>query len=259
MIIEAVQYLATLPVTAKPFRPFIRSSVNLWSRAGRCRKEWADHEARSRQAALDVISGLRQRRTAVVLGSGLLRDVPIDVLSKEFDTVVLVDLVHLASVRIWLKATGYRNVRLIDRDLTGYEELAGYNELAGARAPEPLGFLRQVPYLDFVLSANLLSQIGRGVSRRLLAEPAGKMPADAGRRLLSAHIEGLRGLPCRTCLITDITYSVVDRTGATREEADLLLGATPPEALQRWTWPVAPLGEESPDYQIVHQVIAALS
>jgi hypothetical protein len=85
------------------------------------------------------------------------------------------------------------------------------------------------------------------------------MPADAGRRLLSAHIEGLRGLPCRTCLITDIAYSVVDRRGATREEADLLLGATPPEALQRWTWPVAPLGEESPDYQIVHQVIAALS
>ncbi len=51
------------------------------------------------------MAGLRQKRTAVVLGSGLLRDVPIEELSENFDTVVLVDLVHLASVRLWLRLT----------------------------------------------------------------------------------------------------------------------------------------------------------
>jgi hypothetical protein len=253
MIAEAIQYLATLPVTAKPFRPFMRSSVNLWSRAGRCRKAWADHEIRSRHAIEEAISDLRQKRTAVVLGSGLLRDVPIEILAKEFDTVVLVDLVHLASVRIWLTIKGYRNVRLIERDLSGYDELA-----AGG-APEPLEFLRQVPYLDFVVSANLLSQIGRGVNRRLAAESAGKMPDDAGIRLIAAHLEGLRGLPCRTCLLTDISYAVIDRTGKTHEQADLLLGVARPAERRNWTWPVAPFGEESSDYQIVHQVIAAWS
>jgi hypothetical protein len=235
MIAEAIQYLATLPVTAKPFRPFIRSSVNLWSRAGRCRKAWA------------------QKRTAVVLGSGLLRDVPIEILATEFDTVVLVDLVHLASVDIWLKGKRYRNVRLIARDLSGYDELAAGD------TPEPLGFLRQVPYLDFVVSANLLSQIGRGVSRRLAAESTGKMPDDVGARLIAAHLDGLGGLPCRTCLVTDISYAVIDRTGKTHEEADLLLGIAPPTERRNWTWPVAPFGEESRDYQIVHQVIAAWS
>jgi hypothetical protein len=253
MIAEATQYLATLPVTAKPFRPFIRSSVNLWSRAGRCRKAWAEHEIRSRQAMQDAMSDLRQKRTAVVLGSGILRDVPIEILAKQFDTVVLVDLVHLSSVRIWLKINGYRNVRLIERDLSGYDELAAGD------TPQPLGFLRQVPYLDFVVSANLLSQIGRGVSRRLAAESAGKMPDDAGARLISAHIEGLDGLPCRTCLVTDISYAVIDRRGKTHEQADLLLGVAPPIAERNWTWPVAPFGEESRDYQIVHQVIAAWS
>jgi hypothetical protein len=253
MIAEAIQYLATLPVTAEPFRPFIRSSVNLWSRAGRCRKAWADHEICSRQAIEEAISDLRQKRTAVVLGSGLLWDVPIDILVKEFDTVVLVDLVHLASVRLWLKIKGYRNVRLIERDLSGYDELA----VGGA--PEPLGFLRQVPYLDFVVSANLLSQIGRGVTRRLAAESAGRMPDDAGARLIAAHLEGLRGLPCRTCMVTDISYAVIDRTGKTHEQADLLLGIAPPAERQNWTWPVAPFGEENQDYQIIHQVIAAWS
>ncbi len=89
-----------------------------------------------------------------------LRDVPIEEQSENFDTVVLVDLVHLASVRLWLRLKGYSNVRLIERDLSGYDELAA------GRQPEPLAFLRTVPYLDFVVSANLLSQIGRGAKRR---------------------------------------------------------------------------------------------
>jgi hypothetical protein len=251
MILEALFYLATVPVTAKPHRKFIRYSVNLWSRARRCSGLGAEHEVKSRAAMLAAASGLRQKRTAVVLGSGLLRDVPIEALAKTFDTVVLVDLVHLASVRFWLKAKGYRNVRLIERDLSGYEEL----QTAGHA--EPLGFLRGVPYLDFVVSANLLSQIGRGMKRRFEAEQDGAMPEDTVQRLIAAHIDGLKALPCATCLVTDISYAVNDRTGKTHETADLLQGVQPPtETKASWAWPVAPLGEESSDYQIVHQVIA---
>lgn len=251
MIVEALLYLATVPVTAKPHRRFVRYSINLWSRARRCSREWAEHEEKSRAAMLAAASGLREKRTAVVLGSGLLRDVPIEALSKSFDTVVLVDLVHLASVKLWLKAKGYGNVRLIERDLSGYDEL---RETGTA---EPLGFLRGVPYLDLVISANLLSQIGRGVKRRLEGEQEGTMPVDTAERLITAHIEGLQALPCATCLVTDVSYAVIDRTGKTHETADLLHGVHPPDRKESWHWPVAPLGEESRDYKIVHQVIAA--
>ena len=250
MIIEALLYLATVPLTTRPHRKFIRYSVNLWSRAGRCRKAWAEHEAKSKRAILDRMADLRQRRTAVVLGSGLLRDVPIEALAKSFDTVVLVDLVHLASVRLWLKVKGLGNVRLIERDLSGY------NWLGSGEPPEPLRFLRNVPYLDLVVSANLLSQIGRGASRRLEAEPHGKMPDNAVERLIDAHLEGLAALPCRSCLVTDVAFKVIDRTGKIHEEADLLYGRMPAAIRDRWTWPVAPIGEESPEYQIVHDVIA---
>jgi hypothetical protein len=251
MLAEALQYLATLPLTTAAHRRFVRASVNLWSRAGRCRRAWAEHEANSKTAIIDAAKVLRQRRTAVVLGSGLLRDVPIEALAKAFDTVVLVDLVHLASVRLWLKAKGFGNVRLIERDLSGYDSLAAGNER------EPLGFLRQVPYLDFVVSANLLSQIGRGVKRRLEAESTGAMPPDTVARLIAAHLDGLAGLPCATCLVTDISYAVIDRTGKTHKESDLLHGVALPLPRQGWTWPVAPFGEESRDYQILHEVVAA--
>lgn len=250
MITEALLYAATLPLTGKPYRKFIRYSVNLWSRAGRCAGDWAEHEEMSRNAIRAAMADLRQKRTAVVLGSGLLRDVPIEDLAKSFDTVVLVDLVHLASVRLWLRAKGYRNIRLIERDLSGYDDLAASKE------PEPLGFLRSVPYLDFVVSANLLSQIGRGVKRRYEAEAA-SMPADTLEKLIAAHLAGLYGLGCRGCLVSDIAYAVIDRNGDTHEEADLLHGVSPPPAKAAWTWPVAPLGEESKDYRIEHKVIAA--
>ncbi|MDI6837700.1 MAG: hypothetical protein QMD99_18595 [Rhizobiaceae bacterium] len=250
MLAEALNFAATYALSGRRRGSEINSSVRLWARARRCASDWAPHEENTRAFILDAAKDLRQRRTAVILGSGLLRDVPIDALAASFDTVVLVDLVHLASVRLGLALARRRNVRLIERDISGYDQLA-----AGVE-PEPLAFLRQVPYLDLVVSANLLSQIGRGVKRRLATEPIGSMPEDALSGLIRAHIDGLAQLPCRTCLITDITFSVIDRTGHLHETVDLLHGVSAPEPRARWQWPVAPLGEESRDYRIVHEVIA---
>ncbi|HEX5932913.1 MAG TPA: hypothetical protein VFY63_01970, partial [Pseudorhizobium sp.] len=89
MIAEAIQYAATVPVTPREFRPFIGSSVSLWSRAGRCAREWAEHERNCHAFVHDTIGAMKQRRTAVVLGSGLLRDVPVTDLARAFDTLVL--------------------------------------------------------------------------------------------------------------------------------------------------------------------------
>lgn len=250
MILEALNYAATWPLTTAGHRAAIRYSVNLWARANRCAKAWRAHEENCKAAILATVGTLRQRRTVVVLGSGLLRDVPIIELSRSFDTVVLVDLVHLASVRAWLKLKGLKNVRLIERDLSGYEAIAA------GETPDPLGFLRQVPYLDFVISANLLSQIGTGARKRLEADTSGRMPADSVARLIKAHLDGLQGLTCRYSLLTDIAYEVIDRTGHVHDRFDLLHGVAVPEHQQAWDWPVVPIGEESKDYRIVHRVIS---
>lgn len=251
MILEALQYAATWRVTKPEHRRFIRYSVNLWSRARRCAKDWAEHEANTKAAILRAASEITPRRTAVVLGSGLLRDVPIIELSRAFDTVVLVDLVHVASVRSWVVAKGLKNVKFIERDLSGYEDLKA------GKVPEPLDFLRRVPWLDLVVSANLLSQIGMGAKKRLAKERSGSMPEDSVAQLIRAHLDGLAQVAAKTCLVTDIAFEVVDRTGTVREQTDLLAGIAPPAHIARWTWPVVPLGEESKDYQIFHNVIVA--
>jgi hypothetical protein len=247
MIFEVLNYAATWPLASAAHRPFIRSSVNLWARANRCRSAWAEHEGRTKAAILAAAETCRQRRTVVVLGSGLLRDVPVSELSRLFDTVVLVDLVHLASVRAWVAMKGLKNVRLIERDLSGLDAL-----LAG-EVLQPLSFLRQVPYLDLVVSANLLSQIGIGASRRLGAQAA---EAEMLRQIITAHVEGLAQVAAETCLVTDVSYTVIDREDARHETVDLMHGVDPGPARESWDWPVIPFGEESLDYRIVHRVIA---
>ena len=249
MIVEAIQYAATALVTPKEFRPFIRSSLGLWGRARRCAKAWAAHEQNCHAFIREATLPMRQRRTAVVLGSGLLRDVPIIELSKSFDTVVLVDLVHLASVRAWIKARRLGNIRLISRDLSGLSD-AGTGTV-----PEPLGFLRQVPYLDLVISANIVSQIGVGC-RRQLERSNHADPDMIVSQLIRAHLDGLAQLPCRTALLTDVTYEVTDRSGAVLEAEDLFCGVPAPVAKRSWDWPVAPFGEIGRDRQAIHRVIA---
>lgn len=249
MILEALNYAATWPLTSVGHRTFIRSSVNLWARANRCRAAWAEHERQTKAAILDAAEACRQRRTAVVLGSGLLRDVPVTELSRLFDTVVLIDLVHLASVRIWIAAKGLKNVRLIERDLSGLDTL-----LAGQVA-EPLSFLRQVPYLDLVVSANLLSQIGIGASRRISAMERQEVPDDLLPGLVRAHLDGMAQVAAQTVLVTDISYTVLDQSGTAHETEDLMHGVDLGTPSASWDWPVIPFGEESRDYQIVHPVV----
>ncbi|WP_337266201.1 hypothetical protein [Oryzifoliimicrobium ureilyticus] len=251
MIAEALLYAATLPLTKPEHRRFIRSSVSLWSRAGRCRKQWADHEKNTRSAILSAMASLPRRRTAVVLGSGLLRDVPIRQLAAAFDTVVLIDLVHLAHVRLRLRHPRYRHVRLIEQDLSGFSAYVSEGSL------DPLGFLRNVPYLDFVVSANLLSQIGRGIMRKLGEDADNNAPPDTLTKLLRAHIDALQQAPWKTCLVSDVSYAVIDRNGNRQDEEDLLYGLTVPGAKAGWYWPVVPFGEESADYQIIHKVVAS--
>lgn len=250
MILEALQYAATRAVTPREFRPHIRYSVNLWARAGRCARAWAEHENNSRQFVLQSARKLRQRRTAVVLGSGLLRDVPYKALVAMFDTVVMVDLVHLASVQARLRFNAKKNVRIANRDLSGFDHIVS------GRAGEPLDFLRRVPYLDLVVSANLLSQIGTGARHRLEREEIANAPGDILPKLIRLHLDALAGLPCKTCLVTDTAFDVIGKDGGLLEHEDLLHGVEIAAPAAAWEWPLSPFGEESRDYRIVHHVIA---
>jgi hypothetical protein len=227
MILEALNFVATWAISGRRRAGEINSSVRLWARARRCSRDWAEHEANCKAF---VRAHMPERgRVAVVLGSGLLRDVPVEALAGAFDEVRLYDLQHLASVRLWAKAKGLGNLRFLHRDLS-----------------DGLGFLRDDGAIDLVISANLLSQLG------VAAERAG---GDAAK-VIADHLDGLRAAPGRRLLLTDRAFEIVLKDGRVSERHDLMHGVALPESSETWNWPVSPYGEMDPGYKAVHRVVA---
>src|SRR5207249_1599290 len=73
---------------------YLRELLGIRDRERRCRQAWAPHLERSRQVIRAAMSQCTMRRKAVILGSGLLLDVPVAELAGAFQHVVLVDVIH---------------------------------------------------------------------------------------------------------------------------------------------------------------------
>jgi len=228
----------------------LTAAVSLWSRATRCRRDWSAHEAQCHAIVERACEGLAKRRTCVVLGSGLVRDVPLALLAERFERVKLVDVVHLWPAR-WA-ARRHRNVELVDLDITGTTDLLLGRATGFA---DPLGRLGRDATIDLVISANCLSQIAllpveevarRGGLARI------RFP-DLGRRIVQGHLDALRRFSARVCLLTDSEGVDIDAEGREIERYDLLEGVKLPPADADWDWLLAPIGEFSPDHAIVHK------
>ncbi|WP_375454327.1 hypothetical protein [uncultured Methylobacterium sp.] len=248
MLREWALYLGT-PAPAHLRRlGYLRESVSLQARSRRCRTAWAPHLAASRAVVRAAFADLRSRRRAVVLGSGLLDDVPLADLAAAFTQVVLVDAVHPWPARV--RARRHANVARATIDLGGTgrwllgEGPIESDPLAGACAGA-----------DFVLSANLLSQlpilpIDRFESRGL------SVPPGLGAGIVAAHLAALDRLGARVCLITDIDAREEDRAGAVTDRLDLMHGIALPEAVHTWDWELAPFGEAARHRRLIHRVRA---
>ncbi|MFO1149619.1 MAG: hypothetical protein U1E62_14680 [Alsobacter sp.] len=247
-----LQLLTTAP---RPLRRMglVKDSIGLWSRGTRRRGDWLAHEERCHAAVRQALAGLTRRRTALVLGSGLLRDVPFPDLARAFDRVILVDAVHLPMVR--LAAGRHPRVTLLTRDLTGLSAwLAG--EAQGRQ--DPLGDLVADHSVDFVLSANVLSQLPLGVETFLDRNPARAkaMPPGLADRTVGWHLEDLARFSGALCLLTDVEMREEDRAGRVTDRLDLMRGHALPVPDAAWDWPVAPFGELERDRSYVHRVHA---
>lgn len=224
MILEALHFTAALAVSSRRNPREISGSVGLWSRARRCAEAWAPHEENCQAFIEEKVGQVIGRGRVAVLGSGLLRDVPLDLLAKSFQTVTLYDLAHLPSARMKVRRLGRENVRLIERDLSG-----------------GLDFLKAEPP-DLVISACLLSQMALH-----LPEPG---------TVVRRHLADLLGGPWVPCLITDTGFELRNRKGEVVGTGDLLGGEPPPPAFRAWEWTVAPFGEVNRETETVHHVIA---
>lgn len=258
MILELFENLLTPCSRALRRVGYLRAQIGIKVRHRQCRRAWQPHLERTKQAILDGTRHCPQRRKAVILGSGLLLDIPLAELSRAFCEVVLVDVVH--PLKVFFLAKWYGNVRLVRADITNVAAAL----IKVAKTPDqPLPRATPTLFLDdqqvdFVASVNLLSQLPYMPTVYLDRQrPRPESETDTfARDLIQAHLDYLRRLPGVVTLITDIEKLKVDRAGQVLEVIDILYGARTPPATLEWVWEHVPLKHLSKEFAFHRRVIA---
>jgi len=252
MILEWLEALTTPCPRTWRRMGYLREAIAIRHRQRRCRDAWALHLEHSRQFVREHAADSGGGRKALLLGAGLVYDLPIDDLSRAFDQVLLVDLVHLRPAR--RAARRFANVQLVSRDLTeSLDDIHAGKPIAAS----PTGFLDD-PAVDFVVSLNLASQLL--VIPLAWLERRGSVDedvrADLGRRLIEAHLEYLGRFNCPVCLIADVERIHRNAAGTEVLRETPLHGVPLPAGGETWIWDIAPLGEIDGDTEISHRVAA---
>jgi hypothetical protein len=223
---------------------YARELISIEARHKRCRDAWAPHLERCHKVILDAARDIG-RGKAVVLGSGLLLDIPLPELSETFDEVVLVDIFHMPAAE--KRAKEFSNVRLETADITGlaHATWAHVNENRAGPLPPPQVDAGTFADADLVVSANVLTQLPLFPMGWLMEKGQGYADADMkpfARRIVDHHLELLSSLPGRVCLLTEHLRVICDGDEVL-QEIDPLFGATLPVTGLKWTWDIAPRPE----------------
>lgn len=223
---------------------YARAAVSLWSRRRRWTREWAEHEAHTRDFALHTVGACRRRDTVWLLGGGTLADLPLTELSGLFRRVLVFDIAWLPQARSL--ARRWPNVELRLADVAGMAQPLSEWRL-GMPLPIPpadaMAELDPVPP-DCVLSLNLLSQLPLLPMDYVQRQGITLQAAEAfGRAILQAHLQGLRDFACPVGLTADMRRIWRSRAGEVVLSESAVLGVQLPPAEKTWHWPVAPRGE----------------
>jgi len=251
MFIEAFRYLTTNCKSEYRRLGYLHESIALEARYRRLHDAWSHHVTECHKLIRLAVEQCKNRRKLIILGSGILAEIPLQYLSREFGTVVLVDVVHVACVH--KKVAAFENVTLIEADITGMSaELLNLNKLSNV-LPEPKAYIPGLDdTVDLIISANLLSQIYVGplnhaVSRTRFSDDEFIIWCQA---IIDAHLKGLLDSGSRVCLITDTVHDEINRNGVAIRSEDVLFGVKLPDSAWQWVWQLAPLGEVSPHYSV---------
>lgn len=248
MIRELITYLATPCPRYVSRMGYLYQAIALRGRYTRRRAAWHDHLENTQRFIIGTAEACMNRKKAVVLGSGLLLDVPLDRLSEMFGEVVLADIVHLPEVRRRIRH--YGNVSLVQCDVTGIAEKLFLNMQKGL-TDLPVGapsFPGVEEDTGLVISLNILSQLA-AIPLDYVMKKIAELDKEAVDRwcdqIREAHFAALKGLSCDVCLVADYEFARKDKEGNIIETGSTVGGLSLPETDASWNWEIAPLGEES--------------
>ncbi len=127
---------------------------------------WDLHLENTKQYILQSADKQTNKGVVMILGSGWLLDVPAIELSKMFERVILVDIVHPRQIEH--KMSKYRNIELLSIDVTGLAEpiydlfrkkITEKPNLTQIKPIYDTQFMNYLQKADFVVSVNILNQL----------------------------------------------------------------------------------------------------
>ena len=247
MLSELFTHLTTSCPQYVRHMDYLSETIAMRQRYRRNRASWQPHLERSRRFVLDAAGRCTNRSRAVILGAGLLLDVPLAELSAMFREVVLLDIVLLPEVRRTIKK--YGNVNFIRNDVTNMAEKL-YNDIRrGVREfPNAATGIDLAEDAGLVVSLNILSQlwvVPRAYALRKLPRIDEEQLDDWCRQIVESHYAFLRTLPCPVCLVADHEFVKRDRGGRIISRGSTIAGLPLPVPQESWTWVIAPMGEDS--------------
>jgi hypothetical protein len=226
---------------------FLNQAIALKGRFERRRAGWLPHLDHTKKFVIQAAQACRNKQKVVVLGSGLLLDVPVAELAELFDEVLLVDIVHLPEATERTKP--YGNVRHVFSDVTGISE-AVYNAVNTGRSDLPLT-TPVFPGVDettgLVVSLNILSQLYAFPCQYVVNNTSihsSQILQDWCNGIVRAHFLALQALPCDVCLVADYEYIWRDEAGAVVEQGSTLRDCTLINPEASWTWHITPASED---------------
>ena len=247
MLADLVTYLTT---SCSPYvrrLGYLDETIAMRGRYRRSSTAWQPHLENTRRFVLSVAERVRNRDKVVILGSGLLLDLPLAELSAMFRNIVLMDIVCLPEIRRQIK--GYSNVSFVEHDVTTIAERLYTNRLQGIPELPKVAPASAETYKDagLVISLNILSQLWV-VPRTYASLQRPALPHDQVedwcRQIVESHYASLACLPCDICLIADHAFIKRDRDGSIISRSSTLYDIVLPEPEASWTWNIIPAGKD---------------
>ncbi len=208
-------------------------------------RDWSSHISNTRKFISDCARRCFGRRKCVVLGSGYCLDVPVLELSRMFDEVCLVDIVHPRHVRRRIRET--KNVKLVEEDITkvAAEALNSVNRYKDFSVDMLIhtpnycsgNFTDTLGTFDLVISANTLSFLAEPINAHLAQL---KLIDDIAADTLQAFLQQyhINMLPKgKSCIISPISQRHYNSDGL--QMYDHSIAYIPAEIIrdpQSWTW-----------------------
>ncbi len=252
MIREILTYLTESPRLPEA-RKFghLTESISLLSREKRCQSAWLPHRTQCKSFITEHLKAASHFDSVLVLGSGPLHEIPIEVLAKTFKRVVLVDVVHLKSTRQSVR--GLKNIEFVEHEISEIESELIKGKLADKI---PLKFLDE--RWGLVLSVNIMSQlpihletfIEKKFRRKFKIEEV----AAYLKNVTKNHFFYLRKFQCPAILITDVENYYYDKKDLLIQTDINYAHLDLPSALECWIWNIAPIPEFQKDVAIKMKV-----